>query len=74
MFNSSIVVGVEPARYCVLGALPYRPTGMFDGNRPRSLEGVQALARVCRGNSHYQLREASISVRAILVPPAIWGG
>jgi len=74
VFNSLTVVHVEPARYCELGALPYRPTWMIDGKRPRSIDGIQALARICRGNSRYQLREASDSVREILVPPAIWGG
>jgi hypothetical protein len=74
VFNSLTVVGDEPARYCEFGALSCRPTGMIDGNGPRSLDGIQALARLCCGNARYPLREASVSVRETLVPPAIWGG
>jgi methionyl-tRNA formyltransferase/LmbE family N-acetylglucosaminyl deacetylase len=70
VFNPTTFVDVEPVWDKKLKALACYPTEMIGGKHPRSVDYIEALARVRGGHSGYVLAEAFVSVRERLARPA----
>ena len=69
VFNPTTFVDVEPVWAKKLKALECYPTEMIGGKHPRSVDYIEALARVRGGHSGYLLAEAFVSVRERLARP-----
>jgi methionyl-tRNA formyltransferase/LmbE family N-acetylglucosaminyl deacetylase len=71
VFNPTTFVDVEPVWDKKLKALMCYPTEIIGGKHPRSLDYIEALARVRGGHSGYLLAEAFVSVRERVARPAV---
>jgi LmbE family N-acetylglucosaminyl deacetylase len=71
VFNPTTFVDVEPVWDRKRKALACYPTEMIGGRHPRSVDYIEALARVRGGHSGYLLAEAFVSVRERLARPVV---
>jgi N-acetylglucosamine malate deacetylase 1 len=71
VFTPTTFVDVEPVWDRKLKALACYPSEMIGGRHPRSVDYIEALARVRGGHSGYLLAEAFVSVRERLARPVV---
>ncbi|MGE5404067.1 MAG: PIG-L family deacetylase [Candidatus Saccharibacteria bacterium] len=63
VFNPNVFVNIEPVWNKKVQALQCYPTEIVGGKHPRSIEYIEALARVRGGHAGYYMAEGFVSIR-----------